>query len=307
MTGIIGIDGTRITRDGQPFRFTGLSFFNALYNPRFNQSPEERLRWLNLFRDTGVNGLRVWCQWDFTPPRNFIDTSPTNSMYTDSGEIREEHLSTLIALIEATNSLGMLLEVTLFSHEKRPNLPGDVLVQGAGALAARLVPYKNLIIQLWNEDSTEWHRIFRAVKDADPSRLVTSSPGVSNVLGDDEQNQAYDLLSPHTIRQSPNVPFWEIAPGQIADLIARFGKPVIDDEPARSGPTQFGGIEGGTKAEWHIAHIKRVREVGGYPIYHHDMFQYGYDSPLTPPSGIPEPDFRPLHREVFAYLRQTKE
>jgi hypothetical protein len=46
--------------------------------------------------------------------------------------------------------------------------------------------------------------------------------------------------------------------------------------------------------------------VGGYHVYHHDMFQYGYDAPTTPPSGIPEPDWSPFHRQVFEYLRSTK-
>ena len=63
---------------------------------------------------------------------------------------------------------------------------------------------------------------------------------------------------------------------------------------------QFGGIDGGTKPEWHIEHIKRVREVGGYPIYHHEMFQYGYDCPHHPAERdpgaglerLPPPDLR---------------
>lgn len=306
MTHVLGVDGTRITLDGQPFPFTGLSFFNALYNPTFNRDDAERRRWLEVFRAHGINALRVWCQWDFTPPRNFIDIAPDRSMYDDAGAIRDQHYATLVALIEAADALGMVLEVTLFSHEHVPYLPGEVMARGARALVERLTPYRNLIVQIWNEESTEWARIYQAVRAADPTRLVTSAPGVSNVLGDDEQNNAYDLLTPHTVRRTPEVAFWEVAPRQIADLIARFGKPVIDDEPARSGPVQFGGLEGGTKAEWHIEQIRRVREVGGYPIYHHDMFQYGYDSPLTPPSGIPEPDFSPFHQTVFNYLRDTR-
>ena len=143
-------------------------------------------------------------------------------------------------------------------------------------------------------------------RTTDPARLVTSSPGVANVLGDDAHNTAIDLLTPHTVRRSAGRPFWEVAPQQIAGLIERFRKPVLDDEPARNGPTQFGGIEGGTRPEWHIAAIEGTRAAGGYPIYHHDMFQYGYDSPLTPPSGIPEPDWSPFHRVVFDHLRRHR-
>jgi hypothetical protein len=45
-----------------------------------------------------------------------------------------------------------------------------------------------------------------------------------------------------------------------------------------------------------------VWELGGYVLYHHDMFQEGYGSPRTPPSGIPDPEFDPLHKEVFQFL-----
>lgn len=303
---VLGVDGTRITLDGKPFPLTGVSFFNALYNPRFNASADERQRWLETFLAYGVNTLRVWCQWDFEPPRDFIDTGPEQSMYTPEGEIRERHFQMLAALLEQTEPLGMVVEVTLFSHEKRPNLAPASLERGARGVAERLKPYRSALVQLWNEDSTEWRRLFDAVKAVDPARLVTSSPGVANVLGDDDHNTAMDLLTPHTVRRSAEVPFYEKGPEQIRQLLEKFGKPVVDDEPARSGPTQFGGIEGGTTPEWHIESIRRVREIGGYPIYHHDMFQYGYDSPLTPPSGIPEPDWSPFHRVVFDYLRETK-
>ena len=305
-THVVGIDGTRITLDGQPFPFTGLSFFNAIYNPTFNRTREDRLHWLRTFREYGINVLRIWCQWDFPPPRNFIDVQPDRSTYTDAGDLREEHVERAVEIITDADSLGMVIELCLFSHEKTPYLPPEIHAKGTGLLAARLVPYRNLILQIWNEESVGWRQIYDAVKAADPARLVTSAPGVSNVLGDDEQNETLDLLAPHTIRRTPGVPFWEIAPQQIADLIAKFKKPVIDDEPARNGPVQFGGIDGGTKAEWHIEHIKRVREVGGYPIYHHEMFQYGYDAPTTPPSGIPEPDWSDFHRPIFEYLRATR-
>src|SRR5687768_14732729 len=51
---VVGVDGTRITLDGRPFPLTGVSFFNALYNPRFNASLEERRRWLETFLAYGV-------------------------------------------------------------------------------------------------------------------------------------------------------------------------------------------------------------------------------------------------------------
>ena len=37
--------------------------------------------------------------------------------------------------------------------------------------------------------------------------------------------------------------------------------------------------------------------------YHHDMFQTGYGTPAVPPSGIPDPEFSPYHKQVFEFLK----
>lgn len=304
-THVLGIDGTRLTLDGRPFPYQGLSFFNAVFNPAFNHTAADRSAWLRTFADNGVNALRVWCQWDFSPPRTYVDTAPDHTLYTPAGNVRDEHFQTLAALIEAADRLDMIIEVTLFAHEKEPNLPVAALARAAREMARRLAPYRNLILQIWNEQSTAVRRCLEAIKDEDSTRLVTNSPGIAGVLGDDEQNRMLDLLTPHTGRRGAE-PFWEVAPRQIASLLERYAKPVIDDEPARTGLVQFGGIPGGTTPEQHIEQIRRVRAAGGYHVYHHDMFQQPYGSPATPANGLPDPDFSPFHRRVFDYLQTTR-
>ena len=46
----IAITGTRFQLDGEPFPYTGVSFFNAIYNTSFNASREARLAWLKKFQ-----------------------------------------------------------------------------------------------------------------------------------------------------------------------------------------------------------------------------------------------------------------
>jgi len=232
--------------------------------------------------------------------------APDHTMYTDQGEVRDEHFQTLTALIDAADEQEMVIEVTLFSHEKQPNLPVAVQERAARTMAQRLLPYGNLILQIWNEDSTEVARYYQAVKTVDADRIVTNAPGFAGDLGDDAQNRLLDLLTPHTVRRGVDR-FWQVAPQQIAWLLERYAKPVIDDEPARTGLVQFGGIEGGTTPEQHIAQIQGVRAVGGYHTYHHDMFQRPYGASTTPPSGVPDPDFSPFHRRVFDFLREHKQ
>ena len=90
---VLGVSGTRLTLDGRPFPLTGVSFFNALYNPALQPGAGARERWLRTFLDWGVNTLRVWCQWDFAPAARFIDTAPGHSLYADDGSLREAHVA----------------------------------------------------------------------------------------------------------------------------------------------------------------------------------------------------------------------
>ena len=300
---MLGIRGTQFTLDGAHFEFTGVSFFNAIYNPEFHQSDEIRRAWLRKFRRYGVNVLRVWAQWDNR--RGFVDTCPDCTLYEAGGALRAAPLSRLKQLLDSCAAEGMVVQLTLFTRESwldEIRLSDADMERAAATLAVELKPWRNAAFQVWNEFSHHTAAIARAIKSADPQRLVTSSPGVAGVLaGPAEETALMDYLTPHTSRQNAGPP-WEIAPAEIRYLIARYGKPVVDDEPARNGTAQFGGPRGETHPEDHILQIQRVREAGGYVIYHHDMFQTGRGSPAVPPSGIPDPEFSPYHRRVFEFL-----
>jgi hypothetical protein len=299
-TPTLSIDGTRLLLDGEHYCMQGLSFFNALYNPTFN---EDRGKWLDTFLANGVNMLRIWCQWDFDPVRRpFVDSAPDATLYADDGSLKADVLERLHKLLQVTAERKIVVEVTLFAKEKAPNQPIEYLLTGTKAAAEALKPHRHVILQLWNEHTRADRELFDAAKGADPDRLVTSSVGGSSVLGTDEQNSMYDLLTPHTARREAER-YWEEAPRQLAGLMEKFRKPVLDDEPARCGLKEHGGIPGGTRAEDHITQIEAVRAIGSYHVYHHDMFQRPRRTPATPSSGIPEPDFSPYHRKVFDYLR----
>jgi hypothetical protein len=300
---ILRVDGTRLLLDNEPYFFQGLSFFNAFYNPAFNA---ETGKWLDVFLANGCNALRVWCQWDFDPVRRpFVDSAPESTLFRDDGGLKPDVWQRLEALLRETDERGMVVEVTLFAKEKAPDQPLPYLLNGTRAAAEALRPFRHVILQLWNEHTRADRELFDTAKKADPDRIVTSSVGGASALGTDEQNRMYDLLTPHTAR-SDSEHYWEEAPRQIAQLLERFGKPVLDDEPARCGLVQHGGIPGGTRVEDHIAQIEAVRALGGYHVYHHDMFQRPRGNPATPDSGIPEPDFSPFHRKVFDWLREHR-
>ncbi|WCJ57850.1 hypothetical protein NXS98_08895 [Fontisphaera persica] len=302
----LGISGTRFTLDGKPFPFTGVSFFNAIYNPTFNQDSASRRRWLDEFRAHGINVLRVWCQWDNA--RGFVDAGPEATIYKKDGALRPGPLATLKAILADADAVGFVIELCLFSQESYREgkyLEPAAQDKAVAALTRELKPWRNVAFQIWNEKSHRTLELLRVIKAEDARRLVTSSPGVAGVLGSDEENAALDFLTPHTTRQGKGR-HWEIAPREIASLLVKFKKPVVDDEPARNGTPQFGGPRGATSPYDHILQIYAVWQLGAYVVYHHDMFQTGYGTPACPPSGIPEPRFSPYHRVVFEFLAQRE-
>ncbi len=300
--GEITVSGTRFLIDGKPFPYTGISFFNAIYNPAFNRSGEERAKWLEKFQRYGINVLRVWSQWD--SKRGFVDAGPESTLYHPDGRLRETSLERLKQIVADADRAGMVVELVLFSQESwrdQIRLGPAESGRAIAAITRELRPWRNLTFQVWNEFSERVLDHIKTIRTNDPKRLVTNSPGFAGVLGDQEQNRAVDYLTPHTSRQSSGKT-WEIAPKEIEYLLARFRKPVVDDEPARNGTPNFGGPKERTWPADHILQIYKVWQAGAYINYHHDMFQTGYNTPAVPPSGIPDPEFSPYHRAVLEFI-----
>lgn len=299
----VTVSGTTFLLNGQPFPYTGISFFNAIYNPTFNKSSEERRKWLEKFRRYGINVLRIWAQWDSR--RGYADTCDDCTLYFLDGRLRQQNVDRLKAIVADADQLGMVIELVLFAQESwhaQIRLGPQEADRAVAALARELLPFRNLTIQIWNEFSERVVDHVKTVKGVDPKRLVTNSPGGGGtILGDRGQYEALDYLTPHTSRQRIGKP-WEIAPLEIAYLLKRYRKPVVDDEPARTGTPNFGGPPERTYPYDDILHIYQVWQHGGYITYHHDLFQTGYGTPAVPPSGIPDPEFSPYHRQVLEFI-----
>ncbi|CAN5872663.1 hypothetical protein BH24BAC1_BH24BAC1_12110 [soil metagenome] len=302
----LNVSGNTFLLNGQPFPYTGISFFNALYNPTFNQSSEERAKWLAKFGRYGINVLRVWCQWD--NKRGFVDAGPEATLYFADGRLRPQPLERLKALVTDADKQGMVVLVVLFAREswdENTRLAPQAADKAVAALTRELQPYRNIVFQIWNEHSERVVDHYKTIKAIDPQRLVSNSPGWGGELGDQQQNQTLDFLSPHTSRQNAGR-HWEVAPEEVEYLLTRFRKPVVDDEPARNGTPEFGGPRNGSSPYDHILQIYQVWQLGGYIVYHHDMFQKGYGHPSIPPSGIPDPEFNPYHRQVLEFVGQRE-
>lgn len=298
----LGIQGTHFTMDEGPFDYTGLSFFNALYNPAFNKNNQSRLYWLKKFKNNGITVVRVWAEWN--SDLGFVDTCDSCTLFCREGTLKSQYLSRLDSLLVISDSLRMVVELVLFSSEsfgkKLSDQAADKAVKNITIKTRR---YRNMIFQIWNERDYRTSNYFTIIKKNDFDRIVTNSPGGGGSLGGDMENKFLDYLSPHTTRQGRH---WEEAPKEIRGLLKEFEKPVVDDEPARTGTRKFGGPEADSYPYDQILHIYNVWKAGGYVTYHHDMFQTGYGSDAVPPSGIPDPDFSAYHKAIFRFLAQKR-
>jgi hypothetical protein len=300
------ITGTRFYLDKKPFHYTGISFFNAIYNPEFNKSSEERTRWLQKFKRYGINVLRVWSQYD--NKRGLVNTCPECSLYQPDGALRTNHIATVKQIAADMDRQAMVLQLVLFSRESWNDgirVSPEASDKAVAAVARELAPHRNVVFQVWNEFSDRVLDHVKTIKSVDSNRIVTNSPGYAGDLGDGQQNNALDYLTPHTSRQGAGRT-WEIAPEEIEYLLARYRKPVVDDEPARNGTPKYGGPRETTYPFDHIVQIYKVWKAGGYITYHHDMFQLGAGDPSVPPSGIPDPEFNPYHRTVLEFIAQRE-
>ncbi|MBI3698580.1 MAG: hypothetical protein HY238_27535, partial [Acidobacteria bacterium] len=207
-------------------------------------------------------------------------------------------------ILAGADAEGMVIELTLFAQESwHANIrlgPAEA-DRAVAALTRELLPYRNVTFQIWNEFYERVLDHLKTIKAADPKRVVTSSPGGAGILGDRAQNEALDYLTPHTTRQSGGR-HWEIAPRELAYLLKRYRKPVVDDEPARNGTPDFGGPRETTYPFDQIVQIYQVWQLGVYINYHHDMVQTGYGTPAVPPHGVPDPEFNPYHRRVLEFI-----
>lgn len=295
----IGTSGTHFTMDAKQFDFTGISFFNALYNDAFNSDERVQLDWLKKFKHYGISVIRIWAEWN--NDLGFVDTCDSCTLYDRNGDLQPMYLNRLKAILVNAASVDMAVELVLFSSESFDKKLSDAAADHAvQAVAQALKPYRNVVFQIWNERNYRTLDYYSLIKRYDPARLVSNSPGGGSDLGEDRENSVLDYLSPHTSRHGKH---WEIAAEEISGLLKKFNKPVVDDEPARNGTREFGGPEGDSYPYDHILHIYNIWKVGGEAIYHHDMFQTGSGSDAVPPHGIPDPEFSPYHHTVLQFVK----
>jgi len=172
------VSGTHFRLDGAPFPYTGITFFNAVFNPTFNSSSKVRQEWIRKFQRYGINVLRIWAQWDNR--RGYADACNTCSFYYPDGRLRQENINRLKEILNDADALGVVVELTLFAQESwhdQIRLGPKESALAISELTRELLPYRNVTFQIWNEFSERTLDHLKTIKAVDPKRLVCSAPG----------------------------------------------------------------------------------------------------------------------------------
>ncbi len=204
-TNKLQIKGTRFEMNGKPFEYTGISFFNAIYNEEFNRNSSTRQAWMQKFLDSGINVLRIWCQWDNA--HGFIDAGEGRTIFKEDGTIKPEQLQTIKAMIMDADEKGMVILLVFFSREswnENLRLSDKASENAVSILARELKPFGNVVFQVWNEFNYRTIEYYKIIKSIDKERLVTNSPGYAGDLGSLEENRVMDFFVPsHFTKNQP--------------------------------------------------------------------------------------------------------
>ena len=182
------------------------------------------LPWL---RSLGVCLLRVWLDWS-------VPDDGARVVRSD-GSVREDRWADLASAADLADGLGMQLDLTLGD-----GLDGDAARERALDTIARRFAGRDVVavVDAWNEIDSELsvsgvEGYVRAVKRADPGRLVTVSiSGEWDAIIDryERIDHVVDLVAPHSPRKDE---WWQrLAPG-IERLEAATGLLAYAQEEAR--------------------------------------------------------------------------
>ena len=307
----ITVSGTCFLLNGNPFPYTGISFYNAIYNPSFNESSAARRKSLQKFSEIRHQcPARLFAVGSEDVPGSTFARTARYISATERCARRTPHGSRRSWRMPMPWAWWFELEV--FQHQSwRQGTLGGLKKERAKSveralplLTRELLPYRNLTFQLWGEMTFRTVEYTKLIKATDPKRLVTNSPGGSGVLGTRAGDEALDYLAPHTTRQTGGR-HWEIAPNEFTYLLSRYRKPVVDDEPARNGTHMLAGRPPRTYPFDQILQMYQVWKAGGMSTITTTCSRPATGRrPYRPRRSRPR--FNPYHRAVLEFIARRE-
>ena len=215
------IEARTCPRFGDGF-LLGVSYYGLASYARADVASD--LPWLH---SLGVCLLRVWLDWSVPDDGARV--------FRADGSVREDRWADLASATEIADGLGMQLDLTLGD-----GLDGDAARERALDTIARRFAGRSVVavVDAWNEIDSQLSvsgvdGYVRAVKRADPGRLVTvsiSGEWDAIIDGYERIDHIVDLVAPHSPRKNE---WWErLEPGMVR-LIEATGLDGYAQEEAR--------------------------------------------------------------------------
>jgi len=214
------VEGELLYLDGRPYPLWGLRTANQLEDDAHVQ---DLINNLDTYMEHGVNAVAPFLQGG---------NGGTTNAFLPNGELDEQVMTRLLALLEETARRGMVVVVGFFYVERAPLLESAAAVERAvEQVTARLRPYRHVIFNLVNE----FH-----LPDFDKAAYPFRRPeGILRLLDivhsiDPERLAAANCNDPQLVlqvaRHTPVVLHNSRTLAEYLLLVERVGKPVIDVE-----------------------------------------------------------------------------
>lgn len=243
----IQMDRGKFVIRGAPVFLLGISYFDAMA-----ASTEILEQDFSFLKSRGFNAIRIWATWySHHQPR-------TVSLFRKNGTINPTAWSRLKRVLEAAKRKGFVVNVT-FSRDVLAPISFDNYRKGMRASATLMKPYRFVMIdvqnesnQCGNEDDPDCSRhltlqqvaqVRAAIREVDPSRLVTASRNGFSFLPGIDDYQSYrntgkvDFIATHRPGRTRDQIWSRLTDDEVVLIKQTLGPnvPILFDEPNRCG------------------------------------------------------------------------
>lgn len=267
------IEGQFFTLDGIPFDMWGVRVASASQSDEYTQ---ELIKNLDEYNTVGINCISVFLQGS---------SGAYSDPFRDNGKkIENKHLRRLRQIIKASAEKDMVVIVGIFYQRtvRDPeigNLKSEEAIRNAVQTVTRkLKPFKNIIINIANEQNSGYYKSFDAFNFNDPQNIISLCKEVKQADPD-------RIVGGGGYHDSSNV---VIGKSEYVDVL------LFD--------TFSGDIEKDHDSGWHYNYFKSAG-VPDKPIVNVEIFG-GWTGQFIP-SGVYTREGKALHiREIEAALKQ---
>ncbi len=223
--------------NGKPKFLVFISYFDGL-----DASTGVMAADFDRFRDTGIGGVRVFANW-WDVQGSVTDSNP---LIQNNGTLNPATLTTLKTLLDIARARGLVVDLS-FACETVAGLTHAQYQAGLAATAAELnnEAYRHVIFDLANERSEgdvgcpsggfslgQIQALRTAVKNVDPSRLVTASDvGTTGDIVTFSDAADLDFLAYH----DPRGPNWHLDTDEVV-VALKTAMNAANCTPASGGP-----------------------------------------------------------------------